>query len=1019
MSFSINTNVASLQAQQYLRATSDFQQKTIGRVTSGLRITSSGDDAAGLAIANGYRSDQAVLTQGVRNVNDGLSQLQIADGGINNISQLLDRARSLATQSASGTFAGDRGVLNSEFKSVLSEIDRQAQVIGLDTGGVFAKNLSVFIGGGKTNAGVNAITNGSVGVDLSHSTVDARSLGLQGVQAAGVVGSDIGNGSPTTSVAQIVANSNNVNSEGTAGSTDFYFQGPGFASGNRIKVSVNLSGVADTGTLVTAVNAAIQAAGNSGSQYGTAFKNANITASVVTDANGAQRLGFNSAVSAFQAEAGDKTSNALLGNFKTGVAPEGADLTTTLTGAGNVASGSSTFGAAGAGTITVRLTGSGLSAPIDVSIAVGAATTVNQALTSLSTQVGANSSLKAAGISLTTATAGSALVFTGAHGEKLKVDVTGDVQNKLGLGSFVAGNAAEFDYGTIHGATYNLNTSAAGTDSTLQISLNGQASSANAISVDLTAGDATAATTSGTDAAATVDLSGAGANILNLAVNGTQYQVTLSTSATTTKSSIAAAINSAVGSAVASVDNTNHLVLTSNVKGAGGSLQILSDVTAAGSGANAALGLTAGTASFGTSRSGASVAAAVNSAIAANSGLAAAGLQATFGSGQLTIASSNNTNFRLDAIGVSAATSGKITGKNTAATVNTTSGNNLLSLNVDGTAVAVTLTSGASVTKATLATDIQSALTAAGLSATATVDTNTRAITIASATTGAASSVQILSGTANAGLGLTVSSATGTEANLGFGTAGASFTGNTASAAPTGSAQVDAGGSSQTAALTFSPILNGSDAQTITFSANDSTGSAQTKSIVLRNDNTSRSGRSIDEALSAINTSLQQTNNATLQQIVAVKDNVGGTEKVRFLSNLSSFNVSIGTNGGNAGIGSQGTIQASATNGAGSTSDIATQSGALAAVTALSNAVGELGKAQAVVGRGQNQFNYAINLAQSQLSNLSSAESRIRDADLASEAANLTKAQILLQAGIAALAQANSAPQQVLTLLRG
>src|SRR5262249_9683730 len=98
MSFSINTNIASLQAQNYLRATSNFQNITINRVTSGLRIVNSGDDAAGLAIANGQRSDVSVLTQGIRNANDGLSALQIADGGISNISQLLDRARTLATQ---------------------------------------------------------------------------------------------------------------------------------------------------------------------------------------------------------------------------------------------------------------------------------------------------------------------------------------------------------------------------------------------------------------------------------------------------------------------------------------------------------------------------------------------------------------------------------------------------------------------------------------------------------------------------------------------------------------------------------------------------------------------------------------------------------------------------------------------------------------------------------------------------------------------------------------------------------
>src|SRR3954468_24548079 len=163
MSFAINTNTASLQAQEYLRTNQDFQSKTISRVTSGLRIISSGDDAAGLAIANGFRSDRAVLTQGIRNANDGLSTLQTIDGGINNISQLLDRARTLAAQSASGTFTGSRSVLNSEFGSVLEEINRQGQAIGLDTGGLFARSLSVFIGGGRTNGSITATQNGAVG----------------------------------------------------------------------------------------------------------------------------------------------------------------------------------------------------------------------------------------------------------------------------------------------------------------------------------------------------------------------------------------------------------------------------------------------------------------------------------------------------------------------------------------------------------------------------------------------------------------------------------------------------------------------------------------------------------------------------------------------------------------------------------------------------------------------------------------------------------------------------------------
>jgi flagellin len=131
MSFSIQTNVASLTAQENLRVNSAFQSQTILRLTSGYRINQSGDDAAGLAIANKFRADTAELTQGVRNANDGLSQLQIVDGGLNNISKMLDRMKTLATQSASSTYTGDRGTLQSEYSKLINEIDRQAANIGL------------------------------------------------------------------------------------------------------------------------------------------------------------------------------------------------------------------------------------------------------------------------------------------------------------------------------------------------------------------------------------------------------------------------------------------------------------------------------------------------------------------------------------------------------------------------------------------------------------------------------------------------------------------------------------------------------------------------------------------------------------------------------------------------------------------------------------------------------------------------------------------------------------------------
>src|SRR4051812_45538411 len=171
---SLRTNVDSLNAQTSLKTNSNFQSKTIQQLTTGYRINSSGDDAAGLAVANSYRSSIAELTQGVSNGNDGISQLQIVDGGLNNISTILDRMKTLAAQSASGTFTGSRSTLNQEYQQLVSEVTRQASNIKLNTGGALNSLLNVYIGGGATT------TTGNVSVDLSGNAnaVDASSLGI-------------------------------------------------------------------------------------------------------------------------------------------------------------------------------------------------------------------------------------------------------------------------------------------------------------------------------------------------------------------------------------------------------------------------------------------------------------------------------------------------------------------------------------------------------------------------------------------------------------------------------------------------------------------------------------------------------------------------------------------------------------------------------------------------------------------------------------------------------------------------
>ena len=810
MSFDINTNVTSLQAQNYLRINSAFQSTTINQVTSGLRIVNSGDDAAGLAIANGDRSTEAVLTQGIRNANDGLSQLQTADGGLNNISQLLDRARTLATQSSSATFTGDRGVLNNEFQSVIGEIDRQAQAIGLNQGGTFAQSLSVFVGGGKGASNAAVVADGTVNVNLSQSTVDSKSLGLRGVQASGAAGTDIGTGS-STSVQNILQNNTNTATEVQSGYTTFTFTGPGFSNtsgAGQIQLSVNLSGVTDASTLVTAINSAIQAAGNGGSQQATAFKNANVTASINTDALGKQQLTFNSASSAFEVQGGDQVATALMGNFSSGSTGNSA-----LVGA---TAGTAFVAPAGSTTVKMRVLGAGLNgAAPDLSVTFGAADTAATVAATINTAIAGNAAYAATGIQAVDNS--GKIDFVGKAGQSFEVQTAGDVNNNLGYGNYqaVGGN---FNYTTVTAGAVGTSAATQG----LAISING---------------------------GATIDLgvkTGAATELANLTT--------------------------------------------------------------------------------------------LNNAIQGNAALRAAGMVAVDnGAGKITLQSTNGTDFRLQTYNGGGA---------------------------NGDAFGF----GAATTAATSAT---AATTASAYAAKDSTDSS--------------------------GAFMSVNNAPGNQD-----------------------------------VYQFTGLRNAGDAQTVGISAVDSNGAAHSINLNL----TTANANNLDQAVASINSLLQQSNDSTLQNIVAVKEEgssnlVNGVEGIRFMSANVDFKVSlgqapasstasqfVGLADGGTGLQNNQPITAQ-TIGTGGTADISNLNSAQAAVTALGNSVTILGSSQAVVGRGENLFNYAVNLAQSQLTNTTAAEAQIRDADLAAESANLTKAQILVQAGVAALSQANSAPQQVLALLQG
>jgi flagellin-like hook-associated protein FlgL len=129
MALSIVSNIPALKAQNSLAVSTDRLNRSLARLSSGLRINEAQDDPAGLAVADQLRADVRLTGQAIRNANDGVSAINIADKALEQIGLSLARLAELAEQSATGTIAdSQRTALQSEFASLVSEIDRIAAV---------------------------------------------------------------------------------------------------------------------------------------------------------------------------------------------------------------------------------------------------------------------------------------------------------------------------------------------------------------------------------------------------------------------------------------------------------------------------------------------------------------------------------------------------------------------------------------------------------------------------------------------------------------------------------------------------------------------------------------------------------------------------------------------------------------------------------------------------------------------------------------------------------------------------
>lgn len=183
MGLRIATNISSLTAQRHLSETRRLLDRSLERLSSGYRINKAGDDAAGLAISEKLRAKSRGLIQAKRNASDGISLIQVAEGGLNEVQNILVRLRELGVQSASDTIGPEeRRYLDLEFQSLKEEVDRIAKgtefngTVLLDgTGGSLDFQVNT---GGKNLLGVDRISFDAFKLDVNPDKLGLDQVGV-------------------------------------------------------------------------------------------------------------------------------------------------------------------------------------------------------------------------------------------------------------------------------------------------------------------------------------------------------------------------------------------------------------------------------------------------------------------------------------------------------------------------------------------------------------------------------------------------------------------------------------------------------------------------------------------------------------------------------------------------------------------------------------------------------------------------------------------------------------------------
>jgi flagellin len=204
---SLLNNIPSLLAENNLDLTQANLNKTLEELSSGSRINSGADDPAGLAIANGLSANIAALQQSAANANDGVGALQVADGALSQVTTMLNRAVTLATEAANGTVSSSQqAAIDTEYQQILQEINTIGTSTTFNGTTVFTANsTSIFLSDGVTNSSIGV----TIG-DLSTSTIGSTTVGLAGTTLTSVTNATAALSAIDSAIATVAAARGNL-----------------------------------------------------------------------------------------------------------------------------------------------------------------------------------------------------------------------------------------------------------------------------------------------------------------------------------------------------------------------------------------------------------------------------------------------------------------------------------------------------------------------------------------------------------------------------------------------------------------------------------------------------------------------------------------------------------------------------------------------------------------------------------------------------------------------------------------